>query len=84
MKVLIQYDVAGLPNKKQSRISQLLYGYTDKSKHGKYKYERSGVLTNLWHERIKKGCFIIENKSKQKIESFFKERKVKMKMYELK
>ena len=80
-KIIICYSTKHLPAKKQSKIARELYGYHDASKHGKYTYERPGILTEMQHKRIKHGCFQIQKKYLSILEKFFKQRNLTIEVY---
>ncbi|MBS3128363.1 hypothetical protein J4410_04415 [Candidatus Woesearchaeota archaeon] len=80
-ELLISYSTKHLLPRKQVQIVRELYGYTDVSKHGKYRYERSGILTGIFHKRIRHGCFQIHQKHLSMLKSFFKKWNVKIEVY---
>ena len=83
-QVMVHYSAKHLPRKKQSRLSQELYGYLDQSKHSRYQYRREGFLAGIPHTRLRPGCFIVDDQHIKSVEAFFKQRKVKSTSYELK
>ncbi|KXA99099.1 hypothetical protein AKJ40_03950 [candidate division MSBL1 archaeon SCGC-AAA259M10] len=61
------------PSSSKSRqLSRALNGYIDKSNHGKYTYERDGLLDKIPHRKLIKGVFIIKNKHLKKFEDLLK------------
>jgi len=57
------------PSSSKSRqLSRALNGYVDRSNHGKYTYERDGLLDKIPHRKLIKGVFIIKNKHLEKFE----------------
>lgn len=77
---MICYSAKHLPRKKQCKLSQELFGYVDKSKYGKYVYERPGFLTGKSYKKIKPGCFLLESSHKNSILSFFRKKNVNIEM----
>ncbi|MEO0093492.1 MAG: hypothetical protein ABIK93_00410 [candidate division WOR-3 bacterium] len=49
------------------KIRRKLYGYTDFSQFGKYRYSRAGILAQIPHQRILPGVILIEQKDLDKI-----------------
>lgn len=55
------------PSSSKSRqLSGALHGYTDYSNHGKYTYERNGLLDEIPYRKLIKGVFIVREKDAQK------------------
>ena len=50
-KNIICYSLGKLEPKKRLKFNQELYGYTDRSNHGKYVYKRTGILTNVKYDK---------------------------------
>lgn len=51
---------------KSRQLSRALNGYIDKSNHGKYTYERDGLLDKISYRKLIKGAFILKEKNLQK------------------
>jgi nitrate reductase beta subunit len=49
---IIIYGTSGAPSREAKKLCHQLYGYTDFSQRGKYRYEREGVLSEVPHFRI--------------------------------
>ena len=75
-QVMVHYSAKHLPRKKQSRLSQELYGYLDQSKHSQYQYRREGFLEGIPHTRLRPGCLLLDKKDQKKVLTFFKKRNV--------
>lgn len=75
--VLFTWDISIKSGKLKTKIHRELYGYTDYSQFGKYKYQRSGILTNIRHLNPTQSCIIVEEHNAQKIREFFNKYKVK-------
>ena len=51
---------------KSTQLYKALHGYTDRSNHGKYTYQRDGLLDEIPHRKVIKGVFILRKKDSQK------------------
>ncbi|MFC1454754.1 hypothetical protein ACFLQI_01555 [Candidatus Undinarchaeota archaeon] len=72
---LITYD---LPSAKMSQAEitafhRRLYGYTDYSNHGKYQYERKGLLSEIPHLNPSQSVIIIPKNASEKVLGFLEE-----------
>ncbi len=65
----------GTPSKNLKRFCNYLYGYKDHSYHGKYLYERKGLLDEIPHILINpiRSVIVVKKKDAEKILSFLKE-----------
>lgn len=66
---LVTYDASMLNSYQSSRLSQKLYGYTDKSNHGAYSYKRSGILDDLDYIKISPKTFIVKTSDYKIVEN---------------
>lgn len=64
-KTIISYSLGG--RKDALEVTRKIYGYKDASNRGQYLYERKGILTNLQHDRLGKGVFMVDTKEAGKI-----------------
>lgn len=64
-KTIVSYSLGG--RKDALGVTRKIYGYKDASNRGQYLYKRSGILTNLQHERLGKGVFMVDTKEADKI-----------------
>lgn len=62
MNVVVLYDLNDKTHAEQSRIIRALFGFKDKSNHGKYSYERQGSLSNVPFVRKTKTALIVKEK----------------------
>lgn len=44
MKTIICYSLGSIEPRLRTKFNRELYGYEDRSNHGKYKYKREGIL----------------------------------------
>lgn len=66
-KVLFIFEFDKRTPAQVSKINRELFGYTDHSLHGKYTYQRKGLLSNYYIDRIAKGVFITDELYHKKI-----------------
>lgn len=64
-KVIITYSLSGKKNALD--ITRKIYGYTDSSNHGKYKYHRKGLLTGIPYEKLARGCLLTSKEHEPQI-----------------
>jgi len=50
-QTIICYSLGSIEPKKRTKFNRELYGYEDQSNHGKYKYQRKGILSKIKHEK---------------------------------
>lgn len=74
--ILFTYDFKGKQHERV-KFQRLLYGYTDYSRYGKYKYKRNGLLSKIPHINPTQSCIIIRKKDANKVKKLFKQFKVK-------
>lgn len=67
MGELIAFDISDLENKIAVRFCRELYGYTDKSNFGKYKYKRSGLLNEIPYVKLIRGVIIVRKRDANKV-----------------
>ncbi len=80
--IIVQLDMKHLKPNQRCNYSQKIYGYKDASNHGKYKYERKGILSDVRKLILAKGCFVIKH-SDRKILDKIRELGVKINTYEI-
>lgn len=54
------YELKEIKGKDKTYLIRKLFGYSDKSNHGKYSYERSGKLSKYTKEKWGKSVIIIK------------------------
>ena len=80
-KTMITYSLSGRKNALE--LTRKIYGYKDSSNHGKYIYERKGILSNIRYDKIARGAFFINPKDKEKVIKEFMDLKLKIKVLDL-
>lgn len=63
--IIVKLDMKHLKPNQRCNNSQKIYGYKDSSNHGKYKYEREGILTKIPKLILGKGTFVIKESDKK-------------------
>ncbi len=81
--VLFVYSTAGKEKHEVVSISRQLFGFNDKSKRGKYSYNRKGVLDPIVHAKLARGCIAVGEKDEKKIGEFFNKRKIEFRKFKL-
>lgn len=81
-KTLITYTLSGRKNALE--LTRKIYGYKDSSNHGKYIYERKGILSEIDYDKVANGAFFINPKDKDKIISEFKKLDLSIKVLDIK
>ena len=59
-RTMIKYSLKGRKNALE--LTRKIYGYTDSSNNGKYKYNRKGILSDIQYEKIANGVFWVDPK----------------------
>ena len=61
-KNIVCYSLGNIEPKKRLKFNQELYGYTDRSNHGNYKYKRKGILTDTNYKKPLDSTLLIPQK----------------------
>ena len=71
-KTMILYDLKNKGKVEKTHIVRSLFGYTDKSNHGDYTYDRDGLLSKFKHEKIDKSVIVVnrEDEGREKRSAF--------------
>lgn len=83
MKTIICYTLRNIEPKKRTKFIRELYGYNDKSNHGKYNYQRKGILSKTKHDKPLKSIIIIKKGTTKKIIEHLKKYHAKYISYKL-
>jgi len=59
-KVMFVYEFEGRTPNQVGKINRQLFGYKDKSNHGKYIYWRNGLLSRMALKRIARGAILTD------------------------
>ena len=66
-KSLLLYDLKNKNNVEKTHIVRALFGYTDKSNMGKYKYQRKGLLSKFKYEKWDKSAIVVDSKNEDQV-----------------
>ena len=66
--IIVKLDMKHLKPNQRCINSQKIYGYTDSSNHGKYKYKRKGILSDIPKLILGKGTFVIKYTNRKILE----------------
>lgn len=64
---LMCYTLGKSNHKERSKLKRELFGYTDKSKNGKYEYHREGLLQKIKHLRPIRSVIITKKEDVNKV-----------------
>ncbi|MFH1642532.1 MAG: hypothetical protein ABIC04_06575 [Nanoarchaeota archaeon] len=59
-KVMFVYEFEGRTASEVGKINRQLFGYKDKSNHGKYIYWRNGLLSKISLKRLARGVILTD------------------------
>jgi len=82
--LLVSYSLKNANINQKTNLQQTLYGYTDYSNGGRYKYQRKGLLSKYSSIKLNRGVFIIAIKDKNPILSILKKNKASLKTIPIK
>jgi hypothetical protein len=66
-KNIICYSLGKIEPKKRLKFHQELYGHIDRSNHGKYEYQRKGILTGIKYKKPLDSTLIVPRANAAKI-----------------
>ena len=78
--LLVSYNLKNSNINQKTTLQQTLYGYTDHSNGGRYKYQRKGLLSKCLSIKLNRGVFIIYIKDRNKILPILKKNKASLKI----
>lgn len=78
--LLVSYNLKNANINQKTTLQQTLYGYTDHSNGGRYKYQRKGLLSKCPSIKLNRGVFIICTKDKKSILPILKKNKASLKI----
>ena len=80
---LVTYTTERLNKSEKSKLSKKLFGYTDKSYHGKYTYKRKGLLEGTKYVKVYKNTFIIALEDWRPLREELKKRKATVRVWDI-
>ncbi|MEK7075091.1 MAG: hypothetical protein AAB968_04985 [Patescibacteria group bacterium] len=78
---MIKYGLKGRKNALE--LTRKIYGYTDSSNNGQYKYERKGILSDIQYEKIANAVFWIDPKYEEQVIKELLKLKLKVEVFHL-
>ena len=66
-KVMFVYEFEGRTASEVGKINRELFGYKDRSNHGKYVYWRNGLLSRMALKRIARGVILTDKINDQRV-----------------
>lgn len=78
---MIKYSLKGRKNALE--LTRKIYGYTDSSNNGQYKYQRKGILSNIKYKKIANGVFWVDPKDEEKVIQELLKLKLKVELFNL-
>ena len=74
---LICYELKAKPTQRTA-LHKKLYGYKDFSNHGKYRYSRSGLVTEIKAKRVTDGVLLVAEEQAKKLVLLLKKFRAKI------
>ena len=84
VKSIICYSLGKIEPKKRLKFNQELYGHTNRSHHGRYEYEREGILKSGEYEKPLDATLILSIELAQKISLHLKKYNARYINYQIK
>jgi len=78
---MIKYSLKGRKNALD--LTRKIYGYTDSSNNGQYKYERKGILSDIKYDKVANGVFWIDPKDEEEVVKRLLKLKLKTEIFDL-
>lgn len=80
----IIYDLKQTKGKPKTYLIRKIFGYTDKSNHGKYSYQRPGAITQYIQEKWGKSVIITKREDMIPAENILKKNQIPYKTRKIK
>ena len=71
-KVMFVYEFKGRTASEVGKINRQLFGYKDRSNHGKYVYWRNGLLSKIALKRLARGVILTDSVNDSEVLSALK------------
>ena len=81
IRSMIKYSLKGRKNALE--LTRKIYGYTDNSNNGQYKYQRKGILSGIKYEKIANCVFWVEPKYEKQVIKELLKLKIKVEIFRL-
>lgn len=73
MEYIIIFKMKGeVSELERTKLRRMLYGWIDYSQHGKYRYEREGILGDTYHYRVLPGVIITTEEGVKRVRDLLK------------
>lgn len=72
-KVMFVYEFEGRTASEVGKINRQLFGYKDRSNHGKYVYWRNGLLSKMALKRLARGVILTDSVNDRDVMDALKE-----------
>lgn len=80
-RIMIKYSLKGRKNALE--LTRKIYGYTDSSNNGQYKYERKGILSDIEYGKVANGVFWVQPKDEEKVVKELLKLRLKVEIFDL-
>ena len=80
---LVCYRLGNISPVKRTNLHRELYGYTDNSNYGKYRYHRKGLLENIKHKKVLDCAIITDERNSKSLIKILRKYKAKISVFEV-
>ena len=81
-RIMIKYSLKGRKNALE--LTRKIYGYTDSSNNGQYKYQRKGILSNVKYKKVANAVFWVNPKDEETVVKELLKLGLKVEIFDLK
>jgi len=78
---LFCYTLGNKNSALRNRFRKELLGHNDQSHEGHYRYRKSGLLDNIWHQKPIRSVIIVKNQDASRLQAIFDKFKANYKVY---
>jgi len=80
---LVCYKLGSISAIRRTNLHRELYGYTDNSNHGKYKYHRKGFLEDVKHKKVLDCVIIVSNENSKNLVKILRKYNAKISIFNI-
>ncbi len=80
---LVCYELGNISPTQRTNLHRELYGYTDNSNHGRYKYHRKGFLESVKHKKVLDCVIVINNENTKKLIKILRKYRAKINVFDV-
>lgn len=80
---LVCYKLGNISPIQRTNLHRELYGYTDNSNHGKYKYHRKGFLEGVKHKKVLDCVIIVSNENSRNLVKILRKYNAKISIFDV-